>query len=176
MLWWCSRSSTPLAAHSVSLSPPPFPFAGLESRPDNPSFGVVARCPGCGHVGGGGLGAAILCIWTSGAFKSEFKCTCLVGKCTIDTASDAGSLARALFCELRVAELRALASRDAAQAAELLQRQQQAAAVRAKLPVAHRVPAPGDGLLSLDLGETGERLKKRVENAAAKLEEAEEEG
>ena len=30
------------------------------------------------------------------------------------------------------------------------------------------MPAPGDGLLSLDLGETGERLKKRVEAAAAK--------
>jgi broad specificity phosphatase PhoE len=94
----------------------------------------------------------------------------------VDTNSDAGSLAKALFCELRVAELRALASRDATQAAELLQRQQEATAFRAKLPPANRVPAAGDGLLSLDLGETGERLKKRVENAAAKLEEAEEEG
>ena len=94
----------------------------------------------------------------------------------VDTDSAAGSLAKALFCELRVAELRALASRDATQAAELLQRQQQATAFRAKLPVAHRVPAPGDGLLSLDLGETGERLKKRVEAAAAKAGEEKEEG
>ena len=94
----------------------------------------------------------------------------------VDTDSAAGSLAKALFCELRVAELRALASRDATQAAELLQRQLQATAFRAKLPVAHRVPAPGDGLLSLDLGETGERLKKRIEAAAAKAGEEEEEG
>jgi hypothetical protein len=160
------RSSTPLAAHSVSLSTPPFPFAGLQSRPENPSFGVVERCP-CGHVGGSSFGAALNCAWSSGAFKTRYSCTCL-GMVNVDTNSDAGSLAKALFCELRVAELRALASRDATQAAELLQRQQQATAFRAKLPVAHRVPALGDGLLSLDLGETGERIKERVEAAAAK--------
>jgi hypothetical protein len=84
----------------------------------------------------------------------------------VDTNSDAGSLAKALFCELRVAKLLALASRDATQEAELLLRQQQATDFRAKLPPAYRVPAPGDGLLSLDLGETGKRLKKRVEAAA----------
>ena len=157
------------------LAPPPFPFAGLHNRPDNPSFGVVALCPGCGHVGGGGFGAALNCAWSSGAFKTSYSCACL-GMVNVDTNSAAGSLAKALFCELRVAELRALASRDATQAAELLQRQQQATAFRAKLPEAHRVPALGDGVLSLDLGKTGERLKKRVEAAAAMQEEAEKEG
>ena len=108
-----------------------------------------------------------------------YYCTCLGGASSsnvnVDTNSAAGTLAKALFCELRVAELRALASRDETQAAELLQRQQQATDFRAKLPLANRVPAAGDGLLSLDLGETGERLKKRIEAAAAKK-EAEEEG
>ena len=150
------------------LSTPPFPFAGLHSRPDTPSFGVVARCPGCSHVGGGGFGSALNCAWSSDAFKTTYRCTCLGDKVNVDTNSAMGILAKALYCELRVAELRALASRDATQAAELLQRQQQATDFRAKLPPAHRVPALGDGLLSLDLGETGERLKKRVEAAAAK--------
>ena len=99
---------------------------------------------------------------------------------TVDKNSAAGILAKALFWELRVAELRALASRNATQEAELLQRQKRANAFRAKLPKAHRVPALGDGELSLDLGETGERLKKRIEAKAAtqaeEAEEAEEEG
>ena len=158
----------------------PFPFAGLQSRPENPSFGVVAHCPNCRKGGGAGHGAAISCIMSKRAFKSAFCCYSCGGKVNIDTNSAAGILAKALFCELRVTELRALASRDATQAAELLQRQQQATAFRAKLPLANRVPAAGDGLLSLDLGETGERLKKRIEAKAAtqaeEAEEAEEEG
>jgi len=155
-------------------SSPPFPPAGFQNRPEDPQFGVVALCPNCRTVGGAGHGAAISCIKKKGSFKSfksAFTCSSCGGgggKVNIDTNSAAGSLAKALFCELRVAELRALASRDATQAAELLQRQQQATAFRAKLPVAHRVPALGDGLLSLDLGETGERLKKRIKAAAAK--------
>ena len=161
-------------------SSPPFPPAGFQNRPEEPQFGVVALCPNCRTVGGAGHGAAISCIISKGAFKSQFACSSCGGgggKVNIDTNSAAGILAKALFCELRVTELRALASRDATQAAELLQRQQQATAFRAKLPLANRVPAAGDGLLSLDLGETGERLKKRVEAKAAKQAgEGEEEG
>ena len=152
-------------------SSPPFPPAGFQHRPEDPQFGVIALCPNCRTVGGAGHGAAISCIESKGSFKSQFTCSSCGGgggKVNIDTNSAAGSLAKALFCELRVTELRALASRDATQKAELLLRQKQAAAFRAKLPEEHRVPAPRDGLLSLDLGETGERLKKRVEAAAAK--------
>jgi len=164
-------------------SSPPFPPAGFQNRPEDPQFGVVALCPNCRTVGGAGHGAAISCIISKGAFKSQFACSSCGGggggaKVNIDTNSAAGSLAKALLCELRVAELRALAARDATQEAKLLQRQQQATAFRAKLPLANRVPAAGDGLLSLDLGKTGERLKKRAKAAAAteEAEEAEEEG
>ena len=152
-------------------SSPPFPPAGFQHRPEDPQFGVIALCPNCRTVGGAGHGAAISCIISKGSFKSAFTCSNCGGgggKVNIDTNSAAGSLAKALFCERQVAELRALASRDATQEAELLQRQKQAIAFRDKLPLANRVPAPGDGQLSLDLGETGERLKKRVEAAAAK--------
>jgi hypothetical protein len=144
-------------------------------RPADPPFGVVKCCPNCHTVGGAGRGSAIGCSMMKGSldwFQSRFTCVvCLPGNgaVIIDTNSDAGNLAKALLCECDVAKLSALTSRDATLNNKLQKRRQQARDFRAKLPRAHRAPKPGDGLLSLNLGETGERLKKRVKDAAAKL-------
>ena len=153
------------AALACESHTPPL-LAGLHFRPDIPQFGVVANCPGCGRVGGGGHGAVLKCIVSRSSFKTQFNCVHCGGKVNVDTDSAAGSLAKALYCELAAAELLKTPSRNATQQAELQKYQDEAAGFRAKLPEALCVPAPDDGRLSLDLGETGERIKANIKKRA----------